>query len=265
MDRAQENCGCEQDDVQVRVLDKEVHEVECEVEEGEILEVVVIEEIIKTTKQIPLAHLYQYRVDRERYDTKQWILTGEEILHKAGKTPEAFKLYQHRPGQAPQVVKPDQKVDLREHGIERFTTIPRDTTEGEASLQRAFLLPAADQDYLNTHGFRWETVADNHQWLLIHDWQLPAGYQHSKVTLGFMIPPNYPDSQLDMVYVDPSLARIDNKPINALTAHAIQGRNFQRWSRHRTEANPWRRGLDGVATQLSLVDEWFRREFEVAQ
>ena len=82
------------------------------------------------------------------------------------------------------------------------------------------------------------------------------------VTVALLIPPQYADTQIDMVYVAPALARSDGRPIAAVSPQAIQGHTFQRWSRHRTGANPWRPGVDDVASHLTLVDEWLRREFE---
>jgi hypothetical protein len=90
----------------------------------------------------------------------------------------------------------------------------------------------------------------------------PQGYSAEQVTIALLIPPQYADTQIDMVYVHPPLARLDGKPIAALSPQPIRGDAFQRWSRHRTGANPWRPGVDEVASHLTLVDEWLRREFD---
>ena len=45
-----------------------------------------------------------------------------------------------------------------------------------------------------------------------------------------------------------------------LSAHALDGKQYQQWSRHRTAANPWRPGLDNVGTHLIQVDSWLQRE-----
>jgi hypothetical protein len=64
-----------------------------------------------------------------------------------------------------------------------------------------------------------------------------------------------------MVYVLPHLARKDGVGINNLSGQSIDGTDWQRWSRHRTGANPWRPGVDDLSTHLFLVDDWFAREF----
>jgi hypothetical protein len=129
------------------------------------------------------------------------------------------------------------------------------------TLGREFVLPAQDEDYLSTLGRPWETIKDrNTLWLLIHEWEVPLGYSSRSTTIALLIPPGYADTQLDMVYFQPALTRQDGKPIGAISTHRIRETEFQRWSRHRTGANPWRPGVDDIAAHLSLVDEWLRRE-----
>lgn len=214
----------------------------------------------------PRAKQYAFRVDRERVVVTTPKITGKEILAKVGKTPDKYKLYQHRKGHQPILIPPDHTVDLREKGVERFTTMPKDTTEGrdgDPSLRRDFRLPESDEAYLNDLGLQWETFLDGQtRWLIILDWVLPQGYYHSKTAVGLQIPQNYSDSQIDMVYFKDHLARTDGKPIGALCGQLIGSANWQRWSRHRSGVNPWRPGVDDIASHLTLVDEWLRREFE---
>jgi hypothetical protein len=230
----------------------------------EELEEVEIEEYAKKGQEVPRARRYVIRIDKERKVVHTPTITGRQILALVGKTPEMYKLYEHRRGHQPTKIGPDEVVHLHAHGIERFTTMPKDTTEGRdtATLSREFRLPAADEDYLDGRGLPWETVRDTTvQWLIIHDWTLPGGYNHTEVSVALLIPPGYSDSQIDMVYFRPALSRTDKKPIGALSAQQICGQEWQRWSRHRTAANPWRVGIDDVASHLALVDEWLRREF----
>jgi hypothetical protein len=63
-----------------------------------------------------------------------------------------------------------------------------------------------------------------------------------------------------MVYFYPALALTSGKPIPQLTPTAIDGKQYQQWSRHRTAANPWRAGLDNVCTHLLQVNSWLDRE-----
>ena len=100
------------------------------------------------------------------------------------------------------------------------------------------------------------------QWLLVHGWNIPPGHDHEQASLALLIPPNYPDSQIDMVYIRPALSRLDGHPIGALSNQAIAGASWQRWPRHRTAQNPWRPGQDDLGSHLGLVDDWLRRKFD---
>jgi hypothetical protein len=237
-------------------------------EQEEVVEVIEIVELEEHAKRhgthAPHAKHYAFRVDKTRVVVDTPTITGAEILAKVGKTPDKFKLYQHKRGHQPILVGPEHVVNLREPGVERFTTMPKDTTEGlEAPCLRIdFRLPAADEEYLNGLGLSWETIRDGqNQWLIIHAWKLPNGYNVGMVDLALMIPSNYSDSQIDMVYFKPALARSDGRGINNLSQIVIAGQTWQQWSRHRTAQNPWRAGIDDVASHLGLVDEWLRREF----
>ena len=126
-------------------------------------------------------------------------------------------------------------------------------------MRREFRLPEEDEEDLNARGLPWETILEGgSRWLLINDYKLPPGYDRATVSVALLIPPGYPDTQIDMVYFFPGLS--NGRFINALSAQAIDGKAWQRWSRHRTAQNPWRPGLDGVSTHLGCVDDWLARE-----
>jgi hypothetical protein len=130
-------------------------------------------------------------------------------------------------------------------------------------MRRQFLLPEADMDYLKASGLQWETVSEGGwRWLLLYDFPVPSGYNVTAATAAVSISAGYPDAQLDMVYFYPPLARRDGRPIGALASQAIDGKTFQRWSRHRTSANPWRPGEDDLSTHLALIEHWLEREFK---
>jgi hypothetical protein len=231
----------------------------------EIIEIVELEEHAKHHgTRAPHAKHYAFRVDKTRIVVDTSTITGREILAKVGKTPEQYKLYEHKRGHQPILIQPDEVVDLRADRVERFTTMPKDTTEGLETLclRMDFRLPASDEEYLNGRALAWESIRDGQsQWVIIHGWKVPDGYNVNSVDLALLIPANYSDSQIDMVYFKPGLARRDGKGINNLSQMTIAGLAWQQWSRHRTQQNPWRAGIDDIASHLALVDEWLRREF----
>lgn len=133
-------------------------------------------------------------------------------------------------------------------------------------MRREFVLPEEDMEYLGClerEGYVWETVAEGSgQWLIVHDWPVPDGYNHAKVDVALMIPRNYPDAQIDMAYFHPWLDRKDGKPIKATNSRqGLCGIEWQRWSRHRSAQNPWRPGVDNLSIHLTLVTNWLEREF----
>lgn len=130
-------------------------------------------------------------------------------------------------------------------------------------MRRDFELPCFDVEFLDSSGWAWETVQEGAaNWLLVHQFAVPPGYNHSAVTIALRIEPCYPDAQIDMAYFNPPLARADGQRIGAAdSTQAIGGKSFQRWSRHRTGNNPWRPGVDDISTHIAQVQHWLEREF----
>lgn len=130
-------------------------------------------------------------------------------------------------------------------------------------LRRQFDLLPQDREFLDEYGLPWETIVDGSQWVLIHDFPTHEGYNHPSVTAAIRIETGYPNAGLDMVYFFPALARKDGGKIGATeVTQAVDGKIFQRWSRHRTGQNPWKIGHDYLGTHIFLIEEWLAREFE---
>jgi hypothetical protein len=132
-----------------------------------------------------------------------------------------------------------------------------------ATLRRQFELLPEDQRFLDDYGLPWETIVDGSQWVLIHEFPLPRGYNHPTAIAAIRIETGYPNTELNMVYFYPPLARADGKPLGATQVmQALDGRSYQRWSRHRTAVNPWKIGRDHIGTHIVLIEDWLDREFE---
>jgi Prokaryotic E2 family E len=130
-------------------------------------------------------------------------------------------------------------------------------------MRRQFLLPEQDIKFLEDYGLPWETIKDGAHWSLVHNFPLPNGYNHENVTAAIRMETGYPNTPLDMVYFYPLIARVDGKSIGAATVvQQIDGKNFQRWSRHRSASNPWVPGQDDLFSHVTLVEDWLIREFE---
>ncbi|MDD2612847.1 MAG: E2/UBC family protein [Bacteroidales bacterium] len=129
-------------------------------------------------------------------------------------------------------------------------------------MKKDFQLPEEDVIFLDGLGLSWEAINDhNMQWIIVHDYPVISGYNNEKVSIAVKIETGYPRTQLDMAYFYPALQRLDGKTINAICDQIIDGKQFQRWSRHRTPTNPWREGVDDLSTHMALISFWFEQEY----
>ncbi|MBL6446401.1 hypothetical protein JMN32_08785 [Fulvivirga sp. 29W222] len=131
-------------------------------------------------------------------------------------------------------------------------------------MRRQFVLPEEDIEFLDSSFENWETICEGlHKWLIIHDFPVSDGYNIKITKAAFRIDQGYPNTQIDMVYFYPALIRVDRKPIGALANQILDGKTYQRWSRHRTSQNPWRPGIDNLESHIFLVKNWMEREFQI--
>jgi hypothetical protein len=94
-------------------------------------EIADLEEYARQGKQPPRCRGYRIRVNGERYEIYNAHPTGREILERANLTPpENYTLRVKVAGQQPRKVELDEKVDLRQLGVEKFKALPRDQQEG---------------------------------------------------------------------------------------------------------------------------------------
>lgn len=129
-------------------------------------------------------------------------------------------------------------------------------------MRREFELLTDDKAFLDVQGLQWETIIDQGMlWVIIHNFPVINGYNYEKVSVAIKLETGYPRTPLDMAYFYPALERLDKKLINATCFQLIDGKQFQRWSRHRTPDNPWREGIDDLSTHILLITFWFEQEF----
>jgi hypothetical protein len=239
-------------------VEKLIEEVEKIIEE-----IVDLEECARAGRKPPCARRYRFKVNDKPYEWNEPTILGRQILEVAGLVPSKdYTLRQKMAHGEPRRIGLEDRVDLREPGIEKFRAIKRGQQEGESQGRRA--APVLDQDrlFLDTYGLRWEIIVDGSIWVLLHDFPLPVGYDRPHVLLAIRLESGYPMTALDMMYVYPALTRTDGKPIPQTSViQPIDGKQFQRWSRHRTGANPWVSGEDSLETHIYLVEDFFRAEF----
>lgn len=235
------------------------------------VEQVDIEEYGKAGKTPPAARVYRIRIDDHHYTTDQVELKGAEILALASKKPESFNLRQRLRGGKVESINPDTIVNLLTPGLERFITIPKENSEGETSpsateaaiavspvpVRRDFALLEGDTEYLDANHPGWEAIRDgNKPYVILHDFPVPAGYNHAHVDAAILMSAGYPAAKLDMVYFHPPLSRTDGRPIGALANQTIEGKPWQRWSRH----YGWRAGIDDLSIHAERIKSWLENE-----
>ena len=208
-----------------------------------------------------ITYEYIIRINTQRFTVGKEKMTGREILALIGATPESHFLRQ-RTKEGKKLIGADEVVDFTECGIERFIAQQRNCDEGYVRDQ-SFPLPEEDEQFLKSLRVPCKIVAQGaSRWLIISNYLLPAGYNQDKADVAVLLHPQYPQVQLDMIYIHPALSRKDGKPINALSNQLIDGRNFQRWSRHRNASNKWVPGDDNISTHLDLMMECLKAEFK---
>lgn len=206
---------------------------------------------------------YRIRVNGALHVVTEPMITVEEVIALAGKNPpEQFAVFQRKHGHPdPKPIPPGTVIDLREPGIEQFVVLPRVQNDGFENLRRLFELPPRDVRTLDELGLRWETVIEQGVCrLVIYEFPVGNGYQTVVADLNLRIEAGYPDTPLDMAYFHPPLARADGRAIQATSADSLDGRDWQRWSRHRSESDKWIPGVDDIATHLACIRLWLARE-----
>jgi Multiubiquitin len=94
-------------------------------------EIADLEEYARKGEAPPHCRAYRFKVNGKPYEWPERYITGEQVLTEAGlKPPKNYTLRVKVAGQPPKKVALDEKVDLRQPGIEKFKAVPRDQTEG---------------------------------------------------------------------------------------------------------------------------------------
>lgn len=131
-------------------------------------------------------------------------------------------------------------------------------------MRREFVFGDEEETaYLDMLSPDWETIQSGGlKWLLIHKFPIPEGYTVKQATAAIHIPSEYPYAKLDMVYFYPKIERVDGQAIRCTECQrVIDGKSYQRWSRHYSSKNDWIPGADSIVTHCMAIQEWLAREF----
>jgi Prokaryotic E2 family E/Multiubiquitin len=229
-----------------------------------VLDIVDIEEYVREGRPVPHAHRYKYRVNKQHFISEEPEITREQILERAGLVPtDQYRLRLKRRHGPPEEIKPGERVHLREHGIERFIAQPKEVQDG-LEARREFVLSPMDTAFLDGLQSRWEALNQNGRlWVVIYGVPLPAGFQVPTADVAIEIAAGYPTSQLDMAYFHPALVLTSGRPVRSVEAiEQIDGKAWQRWSRHRIGKSVWISGADNLEKHFAYMQDWLAREVE---
>lgn len=227
-----------------------------------ILDIVDIEEYVREGRPVPHAHRYKYRVNKQHFISEEPEITREQILERAGLVPtDQYRLRLKRRHGPPEEIKPGARVHLREHGVERFIAQPKEVQDG-LETRREFVLSPVDTAFLDGLQLRWEALnRSGRLWVVIYGVLLPAGFQIPTADVAIEIAAGYPTSQLDMAYFHPALVLTSGKPVRSAEAiEQIDGKAWQRWSRHRIGKSVWIPGADNLEKHFAYMQDWLVRE-----
>lgn len=244
-----------------RLLLEREDDADLEIEESQLidLDAAGIERFV-TRKAI-----WKLNIQGEVYDFSKPIVSVREAISAASldqnQNWQIFLIVRDEPKRALTI---DDQIDLRPAGIEKLRLTQKDVSNGEAAMpvRREFKLLDRDEQHLNAAGHHWETrlTSGGGRWLLIHDYQLPAGYSEELVQLALNIPSTYPNTAMDMFYLYPAVRKADGALIPQTEATVdVDGLPFQRWSRHRA----WNPMTDNVMTQLAMAEGCIHKEVEL--
>jgi hypothetical protein len=94
-------------------------------------DLVDVEAYAKAGRPVPHAKRYRIRINKQHYVVDRPVMTGREILELAGMTPaEQFLLRLKLHGGGAKKIEPDQSVDFRAPGVERFVAQKREVQDG---------------------------------------------------------------------------------------------------------------------------------------
>ena len=131
-----------------------------------------------------------------------------------------------------------------------------------------YKLPERDIAFLDSLGTKWEAGSEGGMgYVIIYNVGIDTDYYTikgagDKMNILLMLPPGYPNSQIDMASFYPHLQAADGHNIPNLhyTFYKVKGNEWQTWSRHRTGGDYWNPETDGIASHLAYIDLFLQRE-----
>jgi hypothetical protein len=191
-------------------------------------------------------HSIHIFINKKKYELEHHVQTGASLKHLAG-IPLGDVLFLQRPGED-EVIPNDAKVTLKD-GDHLHSQPPADYGLGPDLLTEAGL--PRERATLHAEAGGWS-------FLVISDYDLPAGYQPNRVALLVKLPPGFPDAAPDMFWVSPEIRTANGNVPRATSVERLLGKNWQRFSWHMA-AGAWKPGISDLRDFLRCVSGRFLR------
>ena len=191
-------------------------------------------------------HAIHIFINKKKYDVQQHVQTGAALKQLAG-IPSADVLFRQRPGDD-EVIANDAKVTLK-NGDHFHSQPPADYGLGAAQLADAGLAP--ERASLHPEAGGWE-------FLVIADYELPAGFQPNRVNLLVKLPPGFPDAAPDMFWVHPPVRTAGGSQPRATSMERLLDKEWQRFSWH-LAGGAWKPGASTLRDYLRCICGRFLR------
>jgi len=191
-------------------------------------------------------HTIHIFINKKKFELNHAVQTGASLKNLAG-IPLNDVLFLQRPGED-EVIPNETKVTLK-NGDHLHSQPPADYGLGTALLAEAGI--ASERAVMHTGAGGW-------RFLVISDFEVPAGFEPNRVELLVKLPPGFPDAAPDMFWVHPAVRTPTGDVPRATTNERLLGKNWQRFSWH-LAAGAWKPGVSELRDFLRCVYSRFLR------
>jgi hypothetical protein len=207
-----------------------------------------IKQSSRTTKELLMQHEHPIHIfiNKKKYEVDNPVQTGASLKELAG-IPLNDVLFLQRPGED-EVIPNHAKITLK-NGEHFHSQPPADYGLGAALLEEAGV--ALDRATLHTEAGGWVFV-------VISNYELPAGFAPNRVDLLVKLPPGFPDAAPDMFWIHPEVRAPNGAVPKATSSEHLLGKNWQRFSWH-LAPGAWKPGVSELRDFLRCIYSRFLR------
>ncbi len=183
-------------------------------------------------------------INKKKFDLDDPVQTGASLKQLAG-IPLNDVLFLQQPHED-QVIPNDKTVTLK-NGDHLHSQPPADYGLQSSILSDAGLEPARATLHEQPDGWCY---------LIISDYELPAGFEPGSVELLVKLPPGFPDAAPDMFWVYPAVRTPPRNVPRATSSERLLGKDWQRFSWH-LSPGAWKPGVSNLRDFLRCIHSRF--------